>query len=145
MAALYRNRKWYNEHLTTQNSTYLELINTGKLNVINNPKVKRSLIEYYRENERTAVHVKEYNEASANITLTWQKLTKLNKYLTDPSIYRFDRSWINDPESEEFQLTLHEAYYYIKKNQDFLNYLENLKKLASELLGQVDQELAQRE
>ncbi len=51
--ALFIHVDYNSEHLTTQNSTYIELTNSGNL-----------IIDYYRENERVATHISEFNEVS---------------------------------------------------------------------------------
>ena len=61
---LYNQIKWASEDLTTQNSAYLELTNSGNLNIINKQELKNSIISYYRECEKTAKFIAEWDEVS---------------------------------------------------------------------------------
>ena len=60
---------WNSEQLTTQNSTYIDLINSGSLSTIRNQVLKDLVIDYYRENETAAAHILEFNEVSSRSLL----------------------------------------------------------------------------
>jgi len=62
---LFSLSSWNSEQLTTQNSTYIDLTNSGSLGMISDPVLRDLMINYYRENERASAHIVEFNEVSS--------------------------------------------------------------------------------
>ena len=63
---LFEKLSLYADLLTVQNSTYQELINEGKFNLIRNRELKSALIDYYRDTEIAEKHIEEFNVFSIN-------------------------------------------------------------------------------
>ena len=149
---LFLNIKWNSEHLTSQNITYIELVSTGQLNIIKNEILKRNLIEYYRENERKSVHIKEYNEHSADylphmgLKVNYGKFWDINSSIYNrPAMFLKDEwNWINDPTSEEFRAIETTVLVYSVKHRTFLKHFNELGKSAKNLFEILEMELNTR-
>jgi len=109
---LFKHVGWNSEHLTTHNSTYMELTNSGHLSILSNKLLKDLIIDYYREHERAATHISEFNEVSSRHLIDVNKVVKIYPKLDpffddlyDNSFIVQDSEWefINDHYSEEFQ------------------------------------------
>lgn len=148
--ALFKHVDYNSEHLTTQNSTYLELTYSGNLNIIGNRALKDKIIDYYRENERAATHISEFNEVSSrhlvevgNVVRNYAKLHIPGDNMYDGSINIPDSEWkfINDPGSEKFQTIEYTLFVYRLKHMSFLNYFEDLKRMSTHLIHALQDEL----
>ena len=149
---LFLNLKWNSEHLTSQNITYIELVSTGQLNIIKNEILKKNLIEYYRENERKSVHIKEYNEHSADHLPQMDFISNYGKFWdANSSIYnrpdmflKDEWNWINDPTSDEFRAIESTVLVYSVKHRTFLRYFNELEISAKNLFEILEMELNTR-
>jgi len=150
---MFRHIQWNSEHLTTQNSTYIELTYSGALSIISNPSLKEMIINYYRENERAATHIREFNEFSTRHVVDMASVVR-NYFKMDPAydgIYEnidisYDGEWefINDSKSEQFRTTEYAVILYKYKHEAFLNYFRSLKEMSTLLIRAVQQELESR-
>jgi hypothetical protein len=150
---LFKNVDYNSEHLTTQNSTYIELINSGNLSILSNTVLKDLIIDYYRENERAAEHVSEFNEVSSrhlveigNVVRNYAKLHNFQVDIYDNSFRITKNEWafINDPLSEKFQTIEYTVVVYRLKHTAFLNHFMHLKDLSVKLINDLQKELAAR-
>jgi hypothetical protein len=137
------------EHLTTRNSTYVEMLNSGNLNIIENEILKNDLLNYYLENEQAAKHIKEFNEFSVLSLLSTIELIpgigrvlEFNKNLYDGMDLKFeDWTFINEPYSREYQSLENTIVVYLNKNKIFSSYFNLLKKESVCLIETIDSEL----
>jgi len=139
------------EQLTIQNSSYLELTNGGKLDIFSNEIIKQSIINYYRENERVAEHIKEFNESTnaqfailreaAPATIKYYKFFE-NDPLRKPYMYD-DREWafFNEPSSHQFQTMDNTVTFFYLKHRVFKNHFIEQKTLCIKLIAEVNIEV----
>ena len=134
------------EQLTSQNSTYQELINDGKLNLIRNKKLKSALINYYRDTEVADKHIEEFNVFSVNVLLNAMEnipnLSRVLKYDLNIGQYDFkfkgQYEFVNDPHSAKFQISEDVATVYTNKQMVFLTYFEDLKEKTKHLIHSIN-------
>ena len=138
------------DHLTTQNTTYQELVSGGKLSVFRNEQLKTSIVDYYRVNKELGTHIKEFNLASTEYLLESSRVVRNLLKLTyvksnifnDPKMFLHDEwEFINDPASEKFQAVESMAFVYLFRNQEHINYFYKLKSLSIELSTKINEEL----
>ena len=140
------------EDLTIQNSTYIELLNTGKIDLIRNEKLKIEVIQLYRTYESVDKHMQEINEFTTDLWEEWNKKIvniKYREFLSDlfDQPYMFnskERDWFNDPESIEFRLTENTVAWYYAKHKIFIDHFNSLLKEAEDLLDVINEELSKR-
>lgn len=137
------------EHLTIQNFTFLEMTNSGNLDLIKDSTLKEELISYYNKAEMYGKHIKEINEYSVAMLLKFSDIVPSAKnydwdksIYDDPEMYKYeDWSYINDPSSREFKLV--EGVYdtYHVKFSTINPYFIKLKDHAGNILAMLKQEL----
>lgn len=145
---------WNSEQLTTQNSTYIDLTNSGSLGMISNPVLRDLIINYYRENERASAHIIEFNEVSSRtllqVNFVIQNYNKFQRIVDDlyaDETRYFEGEWafINDPVSDKFRTLENALTVYFFKHTEFLDYFITLKKLSVQLIEGIQKELDSRE
>jgi hypothetical protein len=138
------------DHLTTNNTTYRELTSSGQLKIFSSDTLSKAIIDYYRENEELAIHIKEFNLVSTEnlgevnrVARNWIKYFSLNNTPFDkPEMFLDDEwSYINNPRSEEFQAIQALAFTYWMRNGEHLWFLETLKKASNNLIKRINLEL----
>lgn len=142
---------WDSEHFISQNSTFLELLNTGQLNILKNQELKENLIILYKDYNIASSHIKEYNEYSA--TLLGKLPFSFNKYWGHLSSifdepYMFEKNewdYINNPSSQDFKYIQNIAAVYSFKNQYILDYFEDLKIKSESILTDIEREFENRQ
>ncbi len=142
---------WSSEHFISQNSTFLELLNTGQINILKNQELKENIITLYKDYDIASSHIKEYNEYSA--TLLGGKPVSFNKYWNHFSemfdeLYMFEENewdYINNPSSKEFKYIENIAAVYSFKNQYMLDYFEDLKIKSKSILIDIEREFENRQ
>ena len=145
---LFEKLSLYADLLTVQNSTYQELINEGKFNLIRNRELKSALIDYYRDTEIAEKHIEEFNVFSINnLLIAVEKIPSMlnlknKKYLNIGN--KFDHKFkgqyefVNDPQSAKFQISENVATLYTTKQMVFLTYYEDLKDQTNYLIESID-------
>lgn len=136
----------YSEPLTSQKSTYQELINDGKLNLIRNVNLKSSLINYYRDTEIADKHIEEFNVFSVNSLLIATdkipNMARVLKYDLDIGNIEFkfkgQYEFVNDPHSEKFQICENVASTYTNKHMVFQIYFKDLKEKTEHLISSIN-------
>jgi len=149
---LYANIKWDSEELTIQNATYIELTNSGNLNIFKNQNLKNSIIFYYREMERTARNIKEFDEVSTRHLIHLAQIhpnrTKFHapfkNSFADLPVYENDWAFMNDPSSEKFQFFTFTLAIYKLKHERYLNHFKTLKNMSTQLITDIQLELESR-
>ena len=151
--SIFKHVDWNSEHLTTHNSTYIELTNSGNLSIISNLELKDLLIDYYRENERAATHISEFNEVSSrhlievgNVVRNYGKIHNFSNDIYADKIFILDGEWnfINNPASEKFQTIEHAIGLYRMKHTAFLNHFRHLRNMSVQLIDEVQKDLELR-
>ena len=144
---------WNSEQLTTQNSTYIDLTNSGSLGMISNPVLRDLIINYYRENERVSAHIMEFNEVSSRtllqVNFVIQNYNKFHRLLDDlyaDETRYFEGEWafINDPTSDKFRTLENAISIYRLKYTAFLDHFITLKLLSAQLIEEIQKELDSR-
>ena len=151
--ALFKHLDYNSEHLTTQNSTYIELTNSGNLSILSNRELKNMVIDYYRENERAATHISEFNEVSSrhlvevgNVVRNYIKLHLVVDNIYDSSFTMPSNEWdfFNNPSSERFQTIEYTVGVYRLKHMAFLNHFLKLKNMSAQLIHELQNEMESR-
>ena len=111
------------------------------------------IIDYYRENERAATHIKEFNEFSTNHSVELGNVFR-NYFKIDPrydDIYEnIDMSseveweFINNSKSEQFRTTEYVVILFKYKHDAFLNHFLSLKDMSIQLIKDIREELESR-
>ena len=149
---LYSQIKWASEDLTTQNSAYSELNNSGNLNIFKNQELKNSIISYYRECEKTAKIIAEWDEVSTRHLIHIGQIApnniKFSPRFKDTwnglPLYKEDWDYFNDHSSVKFKTLTFALSIYQLKHSDYLVEYDNLKNRSRQLIGDILQELASR-
>ena len=142
---------YHSEHLTIQSGTYIEMTNTGNLNIIQNDELKIAIIELYRSSNEAAKHITEFNEFTVQILIDQSTVSPITKYLGYPWIRDLynnekmvnDSDWkfINEPTSYEFRLLENCTLIYLSKFKTLLPYYFNLKSKSKSIIEMIDEEL----
>ncbi len=141
------------DHLTLHTTTYLELLNSGNLNIFQNEDLKKSIIDYYNEGQKLSLEISEYNNVSTEYMVEANRVVKnfVKFYdrnipiFDDPTVYSTEEwHFINDPSSDEFLSLQAMVWFYRIRNQQYLIYYETLEKQVSQLIKQIKEELNNR-
>jgi hypothetical protein len=149
---LYSHIRWDTEHLTTQNSTYTELTNSGNLNIFVNQTLTNAIIYYYRENEQAAKGIAEFDEVSTRHLIELGHVApnniKFNHHFSDIwkdlPVSKDDWDFFNDPSSEKFQILMFTLAIYKLKHEEYLDYFKTLKDMSTQLILDIQLELESR-
>lgn len=147
---LFSHVDYNSEYLTTHNSTYVELTNSGNLSILSNSALKDLIIDYYRVHERAATHITEFNEVSSrhlvevgNVVRNYAKLHLHLIGIYDDSFIIAKSEWdfMNDPLSEKFQTIEYTVGVYSLKHTAFLKYFNQLREMSIQLISEVQKDL----
>ena len=142
---------WNSTHFVCQNSTYLELLNAGQLNIFKNIELKVDIITLYKDYEIDASHIKEFNNYST-ASLEKAQITNFTKYwkhssdlFDEPYMFK-ETEWqfINNPSSDKFRRLEITANTYYFKHKYFRDYYVDLKEKATILINDIERELENR-
>lgn len=137
------------EHFVFQNSTYLELINAGQMNIFKNKQLKNSINTLYKNYNIKEAHIREFNEYSSDY-LKRAELTHFKYYdFIDnsfeneiPEFYdKSEWSYINDRQSYKFKILEEIALLYSEKHNIFRDYFVELKEHTTQLIIDINAEL----
>ena len=142
---------WDSEYLTIQDNTFIELVSSGKLNIISNPTLKVAIVDFYRLIESNENYIKEANEYSrelmGNYVSTYPGTIKktrnqqeLEKIVNERMFRLEDFQFLNNPASSQFQGLEDIVLVYISKHKDFITLFKELNNKSKDLLNQIDQE-----
>jgi len=138
------------EHLTIQNFTFLEMTNSGNLNLIKNETLKEEFIGYYNKAEMHGKHIKEYNEWSVQMFLKYLDVVHStknssfgkNRIFDDPEMFKNEEwSFINNPSSKEFKILEGTYDAYHAKLFSINPYFIELKGYAKTILSMLHEEI----
>ena len=142
------------ESLIIQNITYNEMVNTGKLSIIQNEQLKIAISELYKSTNEIAEHVKNYNDFTgallvdlntSNVFLKYFPYPGVRELFSGPGMYH-DTDWkfINEPDSYKFRLLENCMLTYINKQRYFLPHFFDLKEKSKSVIRLIDEELKNR-
>jgi len=138
------------ENLVVQNSTFLELKNSGKLSIFQNRGIKDSLIALNRDYEYAAARIKEFNDFHSNIIGSLKdyprKYSKERAFIFDEP-HMFDPSeweYINEPTSQAFKDQEWAATMYLVKHREAKELHKTLMKKIGFLTQEIEAELNER-
>lgn len=139
-------QNWDSDNLVMQTSTFEELKNSGQINIIKNEELKMKLINLYRDYDLAVQHFLEINNFSSREFLpsalgVTPKYYFQDLYDDERQFEGTDWTFINDPESESFQLLEETQIIYWMKYGYFIHYFEALLLKSKTLIDQIDQEL----
>ena len=141
---------WFgSEHLTVQNSTFLEMIHAGKLDLITDDSLKTAINKLYTRYEAVGKHLQEFNEYSVSLLTEWALLIKDTRYRPQTSdlfdeAHMFDPddwSWINDYRSHEFRFAQETIALYSAKHKVFISYFDQLLDEIANIRNSIRKEL----
>jgi len=142
---------WDSEQMTVQNTTYIELTNSGFLHLFKNQELKTALIELYKQYEEAEHHIKEFNEVSADGLVDMKNYVTVAKYIV-PEVFNKprmfnDQEWafINEPESFAFRILEENATVYLFKYIVFLDHFQKLRFENKKLILMISDELSSRD
>ena len=147
---------WDSEYLTVHDNTFRELVSSGKLNIISNPKLKVEVVDLYRLIESNSNSIEENNEYSRELMTNYvsthpgaMKQTRNPKELLEifnDRMFRMeDFEFLNNPSSSQFQNLEDLIMVYIVKHQSFIVLFEELKSKSKDVLSQIEQEFNENE
>jgi len=141
------------KQLTTQNITYIEMTNSGNLDILRNQDLKEEIISYYRKNEEATKHFEEFNDFTnlylAGFALVVKNAFKFSSISRDvyenmDVISNNDWEFFNNPDSEKFQSLEYAINSYRFKQQSFISYFNTLKDISVQLIADIQKELDSR-
>lgn len=143
-----------NESLTIQNDTYLEMTSAGKLNIIQNEKLKIVITRLYRYSNQAAKQIDDFNNFTRMLLTDLNTSIAILKYYPYPAAKEVfssqimfndsDWSFINKPTSHKFRLLENCMLTYINKHKESLNYFIDLKSESKSIINMIEKELEDR-
>ncbi|MEL4456530.1 DUF6090 family protein [Lutimonas vermicola] len=138
----------FTKYLHVQNSTFLEMVNAGKLNDLANEELKSSIVALYRDYEIARLGNRDYNEYTVSLMEEiqfniWKFLSGNRKILFDEEYMFHDNDWkfLNDYSSPKFQQFENMVTQYHGKQFAAIEMFDELKIKASLLIKEINDEL----
>jgi len=135
-------------YLQVQNSTFLEMVNAGKLNDLANEELKSRIVALYRDYEIARLSNRDYNEYTVSLMEglkfnIWKFLSGNRENLFDEEYMFHDNDWkfLNDYSSTKFQKFENMVTQYHGKQSDAIEMFGELKIKASLLIKEINDEL----
>jgi hypothetical protein len=141
----------FTNYLQVQNSTFLEMVNAGKLNDLANEELKSSIVALYRDYEIAKNANRDYNEYTVSLMEglnfnIWKFLSANRDIFYEESMFH-DNDWkfLNNYSSPKFQQFENMVTQYHGKQSDAIEMFDELKIKASLLIKQINDELNSHE
>jgi len=138
----------FTKYLHVQNSTFLEMVNAGKLNDLANEELKSRIVALYRDYEIARLSNRDYNEYTVSLmeglNFNIWKFLSANREIIFYEEYMFhDNDWkfLNDYSSTKFQQFENMVTQYHGKQSDAIEMFGELKIKASLLIKEINDEL----
>ncbi len=135
-------------YLQVQNSTFLEMVNAGKLNDLSNEELKSSIVALYRDYEIAKNANRDYNEYTVSLmeglNFNIWKFLSANREIIFYEEYMFhDNDWkfLNNYSSPKFQQFENMVTQYHGKHMEAVEMFDELKIKASLLIKKINDEL----
>ena len=142
------------EALSVRDITFQEIVNAGNISILQNEELKVKLQEFYRQIAIAIKHFEEINSTSIMYLVEFDKKSRAGKYWSrnratgpwTPAMLDTmdDWEWINDPQSENFQLFQVLIGFYTTKQEIFRDYCIDLNIKTTQLLTIIEQDLKSR-
>ena len=158
---LFENLPLNTDPLSTQNSSWIELNNTGRLNIFKNQELKKSISDYYLLSKEKANNIEEHNNFSTQYLVEASRVIRnMSKFFNmknalvsnlttvydDPKmILSGEWNFINEPSSDKFQALESLAFTYWYRYTEQLKEFKELDLNAIELSSKITEELELRE
>jgi hypothetical protein len=138
----------FTKYLHVQNSTFLEMVNTGKLNDLANKELKSRIVALYKDYEIARIGNRDYNEYTVSLMEglkfnIWKFLSGNREILFDEEYMFHDNDWkfLNDYSSPKFQQFENMVTQYHGKQFAAIEMFDELKIKASLLIKEINDEL----
>jgi len=133
------------DDLTLKNSTYRELISTGKLNIFSDQNLKTAIMDYYHLGEDIASQIKEFNLFSTQVmTDGMAKAPSFTHLLLSGLRYELGVELFGDPGSDKFLAIEQTILIYKLRNSEDLVHFQELKNSVVPLTVQLQNALAHK-
>jgi hypothetical protein len=130
------------DDMTSNNSTYKELISTGSMNILSDQKVKAEIMDYYHLGEDKASQIKEFNLVSTRIlTDGVAKVPSFNHLLLKGLQNDLGMELFRDPGSDKFLTIEQIILIYRLRNMEDLEHFQELSSAATQLISQIENAL----
>lgn len=134
-------------------ATYLDLINSGNINIFKNDSLQTEIIQYYSDCEFTGKDIDQLNNFASQIEfialsrepLVGKYMSKESSHLLPSMINPGDWAYMNDYNSPKFKAMYQFIHFLSVKNQFYISDFEPLDQSAQKLLSDIDKELKMRE
>ena len=138
----------FTKYLQVQNSTFLEMVNAGKLNDLANEELKSSIVALYRDYEIARLGNRDYNEYTVSLMEglkfnIWKFLSGNREILFVEEYMFHDNDWkfLNDYSSPKFQQFENMVTQYHGKQSAAIEMFDELKIKTSLLIKEINDEL----
>ena len=138
----------FTKYLQVQNSTFLEMVNSGKLNDLANEELKSSIVALYRDYEIARLGNRDYNEYTVSLMEglkfnIWKFLSGNREILFVEEYMFHDNDWkfLNDYSSPKFQQFENMVTQYHGKQSAAIEMFDELKIKTSLLIKVINDEL----
>ena len=134
------------------NATYLDLINTGNINIFRNDSLKNEIFQYYNYCQFIEKDLDDLNNFDTQLRIiSVSKGVSIAKYMKGDStvllqsmINPKDWAYMDDYNSPEFKSLFESILFTIDKDQFYIGDLVPLYKSAQNVLVHIDKELKNR-
>jgi len=138
----------FTKYLQVQNSTFLEMVNAGKLNDLANEELKSSIVALYRDYEIARLGNRDYNEYTVSLMEglnfnAWKFLSgnRENIFYEEYMFHDNDWKFLNDYSSPKFQQFENMVTQYHGKQSAAIEMFDELKIKTSLLIKEINDEL----
>lgn len=133
------------DDLASNNSTHKEMISTGRMNILSDPKVKAAIMEYYHLGEDIASQIKEFNLFSTRMfTDGMAKVPSFGHLILWGSRIELGMEIFRDPASDTFLTIEQIIMVYRLRNLEDLEHFQELSAAATQLINQIENALVNR-
>jgi len=137
------------DNLLITDVTFVELVNSGKLDLISDKLLKSKIVIYYKEDKNVSLKENKMDETIRESVQILRQATPMFKYLVraynnsaDDYMY-YDEDWqfINKPTSIEFRYWEETMYSYFIKQVTIKPIYSDLNSKADELINSIEEAL----
>jgi hypothetical protein len=142
---LLRLANWNPRNVIIQDNTFLEMTSSGKFDLIQSDRIKKSIIEYYTTRKFAHEHINTTTDHGFDLIM--QMIPELSRFYNYDNLQDFDIfgknqwNWINDHEDTRFK-TIEGAILQFRFKADLTGgYYKALHDKASEILELINEDL----
>lgn len=139
-----------NDNLLLTDIAYVELVNSGKLDLLSDNLLKSEIVVYYKEYKNVSLKESQLDQTNRESMIILRQATPMIKYLLRPyklfpdDEYMYnDEDWqfINKPASIEFRYWEETIYSYLTKQSLIKPLYADLNSKADELINSIEEAL----